>query len=273
MTLLTVVLPAFNEEESLPDLLEQCDTLVGQFDEAEVEVIVVDDGSTDGSSTLLKEAQGLRPWLRVVSHPGNKGYGAALKTGFAAAQGRFVFYTDADNQFDILELREILPLIEDADLVAGFRVYRFDPLTRLIVSWFYNRLVRILFRVKIRDVDCSFKVMRRDRLDRLVLMSDDFFIDTEIVARARKWNWRIKEVGVRHYPRRKGRTTVRPGDIPRTLRVVGSMWLHIHYPNRQRHADLARKQDADRRRLRETDPEESDQGRPEHDGHPGKTDD
>lgn len=251
MTFLTVVLPAFNEEESLPEALSQCEALIGQLSESEVEVVVVDDGSTDGSAVMLKEAQESRPWLRVISHPSNRGYGAALKTGFAAARGRFVFYTDSDNQFDILELREILPLIDDADLVAGFRVYRFDPLSRLVVSWVYNRLVRVLFRVKVRDVDCSFKLMRRDRLDRLVLISDDFFIDTEIAARARKWNWRIKEVGVRHYPRRKGRTTVRPGDIPRTLRVVGAMWLHIHYPKRQRHADLAHEQDEARRVLRE----------------------
>jgi glycosyltransferase involved in cell wall biosynthesis len=216
----------------------------------EVEVILVDDGSNDGSGVLLKEAEESRPWLRVITHHENKGYGAALKTGFAAARGQFVFYTDSDNQFDILELREILPLLDDADLVAGFRVYRFDPLTRLVVSWAYNRLVRVLFRVKIRDVDCSFKLMRRERLDRLVLMSDDFFIDTEIAARARKWNWRIKEVGVRHYPRRKGRTSVRPGDIPRTLRVVARMWRQIHYPNRQRHADLALQQDETRRALR-----------------------
>jgi glycosyltransferase involved in cell wall biosynthesis len=250
---LSIVLPAYNEEESIPEALDRCLTLIDTLSTTQVEVIVVDDGSSDGSAVALKHAQDVRPWLRVIHHGENRGYGAALKTGFAAARGRYVFYTDSDNQFDILELREILPLIEDADMVAGFRVYRFDPLARLVVSWVYNRLVRVLFRVRIRDVDCSFKIMRRERLDRLVLMSDDFFIDTEIVARARKWNWRIKEVGVRHYPRRKGRTTVRPGDIPRTLRVIGAMWIHIHYPNRQRHAQLAMEQDEARRTLRDHD--------------------
>jgi dolichol-phosphate mannosyltransferase len=247
---LTVVLPAFNEEESLPDAIAQCDDLVGQLQGWDVDVVVVDDGSTDDTGRVIKGAQQTRPWLRSIRRELNRGYGAALKTGFASAKGEYVFYTDADNQFDLLELRELVPLIEDADLVAGFRVYRFDPLARLVVSWVYNRLVRLLFRVKVRDVDCSFKLIRRDRLDRLVLMSDDFFIDTEILARARKWNWRIKEVGVRHYPRRRGHTTVRPGDIPRTLRRVASMWIHIHYPNRKRHADLAVDQDRIRRELR-----------------------
>ena len=248
---LTIVLPAYNEEESLPDALAQCGEFIEQVPELDVEVVIVDDGSADGTAALLKEATLTRSWLRVISHPVNSGYGAAIKTGFAAANGRFVFYTDSDNQFDILELREILPLIEGADLVAGFRVYRFDPLTRLVVSWAYNRLVRVLFRVPVRDVDCSFKLMRRERLDRLVLMSDDFFIDTEIVARARKWNWRIKEVGVRHYPRRKGKTTVKPGDIPRTLRVIGRMWRAIHYPNRQQHSVLSGQQEEARRELRQ----------------------
>lgn len=247
---LTIVLPAYNEEESLPEALEQCVELIGQMPELDVEVVVVDDGSSDGTAAMLKESSITRPWLRVIHHPVNKGYGAAIKTGFAAANGRFVFYTDADNQFDIVELREILPLIEGADLVAGFRVYRFDPLTRLVVSWVYNRLVRVLFRVPVRDVDCSFKLMRRERLDRLVLISDDFFIDTEIVARARKWNWRIKEVGVRHYPRRKGKTTVRAGDIPRTLRVIGRMWREIHYPNRVQHSVLSGQQEDDRKQWR-----------------------
>lgn len=247
---LTIVLPAYNEEESLPEALEQCGELIRHLPELQVEVVVVDDGSTDGTGPMLKESALTRPWLRIITHPANRGYGAALKTGFAAANGKLIFYTDSDNQFDILELREILPLIEGADLVAGFRVYRFDPLTRLVVSWVYNRLVRVLFRVPVRDVDCSFKLLRGERLDRLVLMSDDFFIDTEIVARARKWNWRIKEVGVRHYPRRKGRTTVNAGDIPRTLRVIGRMWRAIHYPNREQHALLSSQQENARRELR-----------------------
>ena len=247
---LTIVLPAFNEEESLPEALGQCRELREQVAELDIEVVVVDDGSTDGSSAMLEGWSLSEEWLHVIRHPVNRGYGAAIKTGFAAANGRFVFYTDSDNQFDILELREILPLIEGADLVAGFRVYRFDPLPRLLVSWMYNRLVRVLFRVPVRDVDCSFKLMLRERLDRLVLMSDDFFIDTEIVARARKWNWRIKEVGVRHYPRRKGKTTVKAGDIPRTLRVIGRMWRAIHYPNRVQHSMLSRQQEEARKEWR-----------------------
>ena len=246
----TLVLPCFNEEESLPKAIQQCQDLKRHLLDWDLEVVAVDDGSSDRTNTLLKRAAEEHQWIRVVTHPFNRGYGAALRSGFEAAHGEVVGYTDADNQFDILEFAEGIALIDDVDLVAGFRVYRFDPLARLVASWVYNRLVRILFRVPVRDVDCSFKLMRRQKLDRLVLMCDDFFIDTEIVARARKWNWRIVETGVRHYPRTAGRTTVRPGDVPRTLRRIGQMWFAIHFPKRVRHAELAVRQEESRRRAR-----------------------
>jgi dolichol-phosphate mannosyltransferase len=215
-----------------------------------VEVIVVDDGSVDGTSGVVARAAEQYPWLRLVPHQSNLGYGRALRTGFAAARGEFVFYTDADNQFDITELSEHWPLLNELDMLAGYRVYRYDPFPRLFASWVYNRLVSILFRVRVRDVDCSFKVMRRSRLDSIVLQSTDFFIDTEIVARARKWNWRIGEVGVRHFPRRAGRTTVRPSDIPRTLRVVVAMWFRIHFPKRAAHSVALEEQHVERVALR-----------------------
>lgn len=237
---LTVVLPAFNEEASLPAAIDQCSILIQDLVDWNVEVVVVDDGSEDGSEGVLKALQRDLPWLRVIRHPTNQGYGAALKAGFAASQGRYVFYSDADNQFDLSELKDHVGLMEEVDLVVGFRIYRFDPLARLVASWFYNRLVRLLFAIRVQDVDCSFKLMRRERLGQLVLVSDDFFIDTELVARARKGHWRIREVGVRHFPRRAGSTTVRPSDVPRTLKRVAAMWFHIHFSERRRRASESR---------------------------------
>lgn len=248
--LFTLVLPCFNEVESLPRAIASCEDLREILTDWDLEVVIVDDGSTDASAELLGRETTDKPWLRVITHQVNRGYGAALRTGFEAAKGSVVGYSDADSQFDLLEFAGALPLTENADLVAGFRVYRFDPLARLVVSWCYNRMVRVLFRVPVRDVDCSFKLMKRDKLDRLVLMCDDFFIDTEIVARARKWNWRISELGVRHYPRTAGQTTVRPGDVPRTLRRVWQMWFAIHFPKRAHHAELAAQQEESRRVAR-----------------------
>lgn len=223
---LSLVLPAYNEAESLPDLLKKC----GELSKAvsELEVIVVDDGSTDGTSELLGRAEAESQWLRVVSHPVNRGYGAALRSGFRAATKEVVAYSDSDNQFDLTDFRDYVGHLSEFEMVAGYRLNRLDPPSRLVISAFYNRLVRLLFRIPVRDVNCSFKLMRRDRLRLLELASTDFFIDTELMARAQRQGWRILEVGVRHYPRLAGQTTVKPGDVPRTLRRALAMWLALH---------------------------------------------
>lgn len=244
---LSVVLPAYNEEASIEEAVRACAVIQNPLN---FEVLVVDDGSQDDTAGIVKQLADEYSWLRLIRHDRNRGYGAALRTGFAAARHDLVFYTDADLQFDVGELADHLDRMEEVDLLTGFRVYRYDPLPRLVISWVYNRIVGVLFRVRVRDVDCSFKVMRRERLDRLVLLSDDFFIDTELVARARKWKWKIDQVGVRHFPRRRGRTSVRPSAVTRTLRTLARMWLEIYFPDRRRLTRAMETQDALRTEMR-----------------------
>jgi hypothetical protein len=130
-------------------------------------------------------------------------------------------------------------MMADHDVVVGFRVYRYDSILRGITSFVYNRLVRVLFRVKVHDVDCAFKLFRREVLDKITIECTDFFVDTELVAKARKWNFRIAEKGVRHYPRAAGETTVHPSDIPRTLRTIAQMWRRINLPRTQEMKQMA----------------------------------
>src|SRR5581483_2414930 len=111
------------------------------------------------------------PHVRVIHHRPNKGYAAALKSGFTSAKSQLIFYTDSDNQFDVREITNLLPLIQDADIVNGFRIYRFDPLTRLVLSWGFNLLVRIIFRIKVRDIDCAFKLFRREVFEKVTIES------------------------------------------------------------------------------------------------------
>jgi glycosyltransferase involved in cell wall biosynthesis len=244
LTGLSVVLPAYNEEpnievvvrqalESLPDLV------------ADFEVIVVDDGSADGTpdvvEALLAEHH---PRLRLLRHERNLGYGAALRTGFSRVRYDKVFYTDSDRQFDIAEVEYLLPLLRENDVVVGFRVYRYDSATRLVASTLYNWLVRLLFRVRVRDVDCSFKLFRREVIDKITIECTDFFVDTELVAKARKWNFRVVEKGVRHYARVAGETSVAPSDVPRTLRTIGRMWQRIHMPTSAQVEEEARVREA-----------------------------
>lgn len=230
---LTVVLPAYNEEANIERAVRRCVEVLPHMASA-YEVIVVDDGSRDATAAVTQRlVDELHPAVRLLRHRRNLGYGAAIANGFSHGEHELCFYTDADNQFDVGELAWFLPLIEDHDLVVGFRVYRYDTVLRSVLSWLYNRLVGVLFHVRVRDVDCGFKLCRREVVEHVQLESDDFFVDTELIARARKWNFRIVEKGVRHYPRTAGETTVRPSDIPRTLRTVARMWRRIYFPRRE----------------------------------------
>jgi glycosyltransferase involved in cell wall biosynthesis len=230
---ISMVLPAYNEVENVRWAIERC-IAAGRELDVRFEVIVVDDGSRDGTSAEVRRMMDEHPGtVRLLVHARNLGYGAALRSGFEKAAHDLVFYTDADNQFDPAELKYFMPLMAEYDMVIGFRVYRYDRVLRSIVSWFYNRLVGVLFRLRVRDVDCSFKVMRREVIQQVALECDNFFVDTELVARARKWNFRIAQKGVRHYPRVAGATTVRPSDVPYTLREVARMWQRIYFPGRR----------------------------------------
>ena len=225
----SVVLPALNEDANIGPMIDATASALTALD-LEHEIIVVDDGSTDSTLAVARERAASQPRLLVLSHGTNRGYGAAIRTGFAAATKELVFYTDADRQFDVGDLGEFLPMIADNDLVVGYRIDRNDPVVRSIFSWGYNRLVGLLFRIRIRDVNCAFKLLRREVLEGIQLQSDDFFIDTEIIAMARKRNFRIAQKGVRHYPRVAGSTTVRASDTARTLRSAAVMWRRIHQP-------------------------------------------
>jgi hypothetical protein len=156
-----------------------------------------------------------------------------------SARHPLVFYTDSDNQFDVGELKKLLPLIENADIVCGFRIYRFDPLTRLVLSWGYNLLVRIIFRINVRDIDCAFKLFRREIFDRITIESKKFFVDAEILAKARFLGMNLVEIGVRHYPRTAGHSTVRASHIFSTLKEIAQMWVNVH--SKPRNAIKARK--------------------------------
>ena|SRR5438128_3219465 len=230
---ISAVLPAYNEQENIELATTRVADVLGSLGLHDWEVIVVDDGSEDQTPQIADRLAAKDPeHIRVFHHNPNRGYAEALKTGFTNARHQLIFYTDSDNQFDVREITSLLPLIEDADIVNGFRIYRFDPLTRLVLSWGFNLLVRIVFRIKVRDIDCAFKLFRREVFDKVTIESKKFFVDAEVLAKARYFGFRMREVGVRHYPRPAGRSTVRPSHIPSTLLEIARMWINIHSKSR-----------------------------------------
>jgi glycosyltransferase involved in cell wall biosynthesis len=211
------VMPAYNEREIIDCAVRRVRESLERLT-AEFEIIVVDDGSTDGTGRVLDEMADRR--LRVIHFAENTGYGRALRAGFAAAVHPFVFFTDSDDQFDPDDVGRLLPWVGDADLVVGYRCPRGDGALRSLLSGGYNALVRGMLGLAVRDVNCAFKLIRRDALHRLALSSDGYAINAEMLALAIRAGLRIREVPVHHRLRRAGQSKVGLGDIPRTLSQV-----------------------------------------------------
>lgn len=226
MRSISAVLPAYNEEAviaaTVQHVRETLERLVEDF-----EVIVVNDGSRDATARIVSELAAADPRLRLVSHEVNRGYGAALATGFDHARKEWIFLTDGDKQFDVRELAKFLPLTAEADLIVGYRRPRRDPLLRRLNGWGWNFLVGLLFGRVARDVDCAFKLFRRAVWEAVSVHSGGATFSAELLVRARRAGFRLREVRVSHYPRSAGRATgARPDVILRAFRDL--IWLRLH---------------------------------------------
>jgi glycosyltransferase involved in cell wall biosynthesis len=204
---ISVFFPAFNDAPSIPALVRNAHRLLDSLT-AEFEIIVVNDGSSDPTPQVLQSLhQELGPRLRIVTHPVNLGYGAALRSGFAAARYPWVFYTDGDGQYDVTELLHLLPHATDGvGLVNGYKLRRHDPAHRIWIGQAYNQFVRRLFGIQIRDVDCDFRLLRRDILPPADLRASGGTICLEIALLAESSRLAIREAPVHHYPRIHGRS-------------------------------------------------------------------
>jgi glycosyltransferase involved in cell wall biosynthesis len=202
----SAVMPAYNEEANLEESVGRTARALERCTRA-FEIIVVDDGSQDGTAAVLERLKGAHPNLRVIRHPVNRGYGAALRSGFDAARFGWIFLMDADNQFDPAEVELLLARSADADIVAGYRKLRRDPLLRRLNAWAFFTMVRLLFGRLVRDVNCAFKLIRRDLMAEMALHSEGALINTEMLVLARQLHARVVEVPVHHYPRMAGKQT------------------------------------------------------------------
>ncbi len=203
---ISVFFPCYNEQDNITRVVEQALTVLEKLN-ADFEVIIVNDGSSDSTGQIADEIAGQKDRVKVVHHGTNLGYGAALQTGFKAATKELVFYTDGDGQFDINEMPPLLGLMEQYDIVSCYRLNRQDNLIRKINGWCWTKLVCLLFGMKIRDIDCAFKLYKREIFDNIKVVSTGALIDAEILARAVRKGYRVTQQGIHHYPRTAGAQT------------------------------------------------------------------
>ncbi len=223
---LSIFFPAHNEEENIAATITSATRVAEQSPYISAyEIIIIDDGSTDRTALFAREIAQTNPNVRVISHAQNKGYGAALKTGLAAARMDYVFFTDADLQFDIVELQNLLVHLPTYDVVIGYRAPRQDPWMRLLNARGWNILNRLFFGLRVRDIDCAFKIFKRELVQNIELSSEGAMINAEMLIKLKRDNVRIKEVPVSHLPRKAGSATgAKPSVIFRAVREMVTLY-------------------------------------------------
>lgn len=230
---ISVFFPCYNDAKSIGRLvLDAQKTLNGLTEDWEI--IVVNDGSTDDSLTVLEKLRRRCPRLRIINHLQNKGYGAALRSGFAASSKSLVFYTDGDGQYDAKGLAELLPLMtKNADFINGIKMNRKDPTYRVVIGNWYSFIARWVFWLPIYDVDCDFRLIRRSILKRINLVSNSGAICVELVKKSQCAGARFRQVSVRHYERKFGSSQFfRASRILLTAYELVRIWmgLFLVYP-------------------------------------------
>ncbi len=217
---LSVILPAYNEEALISDTISHVMSILSSWMQ-DFEVIVVNDGSKDRTGEIVADLEAYDRRIRLMNHPVNKGYGAALVTGFESVTKELAFFMDSDGQFDIRDLVRFFPLIEEYGAVLGYRIDRQDTWMRKLNAWGWKKLVGFVFRVHARDIDCAFKLFRAEFFHTNHLETRGAMINTEIVYKLARAGYTYTEVGVQHLPRLAGKATgAKPAVILRALREL-----------------------------------------------------
>jgi glycosyltransferase involved in cell wall biosynthesis len=227
-TSLSIFFPAYNDGGTIASMVGAAVTTARQLT-SDYEVIVVNDGSVDSTRDVLEELARVYPTVRVVHHPENRGYGAALRTGFEAAAKDFIFYTDGDAQYDPREMTVLWAELSDGvDFVNGYKISRSDPLHRVVIGRIYHHFVKTLFGLRLRDVDCDFRLMRRRIFERVTLNKSSGVICLELMKKVQDAGFRIVEVPVHHYHRAYGKSQFfNLRRVVRTTLDVFKLWLEL----------------------------------------------
>ena len=214
---ISVVIPVYNEEASITEAVKDGLAVLSRLT-GDGEIIIVESGSTDNSAAVTDNLAEENERVKVIHQGVKKGLGSALKEGFGAARGEFIFYMDGDNPFRMSEFERGFPLLQEADLICGYRVNRQDTFVRAVYSKVFNLMMRTLFGVKVRDVQIGFKMMRKSIFGKVQLQADSMFIDAELLIKAQKAGYRIAEMGVEYLGNPSGKSSVTPLDVLKIAR-------------------------------------------------------
>jgi glycosyltransferase involved in cell wall biosynthesis len=224
---ISVIFPAFNEEANIRCTIETAIKVLPKV-ARRWEIIVVNDGSTDDTALVCDELRARSPEVKVIHHQQNRGYGAALKSGIMSTKYDLIFFSDSDGQFDFNELQLLICWSEDFDIIAGYRAKRQDPFYRRLNALGWNVLVRLVLGIKIRDIDCAFKLFRRSVFDQIQIRCVGAMVNTEILAQATRLGMRIRQVKVSHFPRRYGKQSgANPHVIAVAFRELCRLWREL----------------------------------------------
>jgi dolichol-phosphate mannosyltransferase len=229
---LSVIVPCFNRQADVADAIKAAIRAAARVSD-EYEVVVVDDGSTDGTATVASRFARTDQRVRLLVHSGHQGYGAALRSGIGAADKQWVLLTDGDLRIDLLNLEDFIPAARHSDLVVGWRVMREDPAGQRARVAAWNRLASRLFDLPVHDVDCPLKLVRRDLFERVELTATDAMVGTELVVKCLAAGGQVSEVAFRELPRDASRTAHEPG-FARSLAELAGLYRPLHALRRGR---------------------------------------
>ena len=202
---ITMFFPAYNEEENIKELIKDANSFLKENSKNYEILIIIYEGSTDNTTAITKELMKKNKRIRLIIQPKNKkGVGYAIKMGFENAKYPYIFYADSDNQFNLYEFRKFMPHINKYGVIAGYRLNRKEPFTRTFASHVYNLIIRLVFGIREKDVDCAFRYVNKKIFNKVKLNCMLGLGTTEILVKAQKAGYRIKQIGVRHYPRKAG---------------------------------------------------------------------
>lgn len=225
---LSIFFPCYNDAMTISGLVILSFKILKDIAE-DYEVLVIDDGSKDASHEVLEELRNIFPKLKVIYHEKNLGYGAVLRRGFKEASKDFIFYTDGDGQYDVREVHKLIPLMkDDIGIVNGFKVKRSDPFYRVILGKIYHWAVKLMFGIKIKDVDCDFRLLRAGVFNNIVLKSKSGVICVELIKNIQDAGFKFAQVGVKHCFRAHGKSQF--FNVPRMFKIFFSiigLWYRL----------------------------------------------